>query len=211
MKNSYQEKLRISAKIFHRNNRGERFTNGLIVRHLYDETNMTKLSWWDDVSFILNNYLVQVSWIHPRLAFKDQIEIDAHKKVEHLDIGVDDFMSQSKPNYTKIGRSRKKIISHTLTGPLISDSWKQAFDVAYTETLKEADYQIEPYIKLEWMPHGRFVELCAPIEVRNEQELMVLATLVRRLLKHETTLEEEFPHYVYTEENWVAESKLRAV
>ena len=44
MKNSYQEKLKISAKVFYKNNRGEKFTNGVIIRHQYDEADMTKLS-----------------------------------------------------------------------------------------------------------------------------------------------------------------------
>lgn len=61
------------------------------------------------------------------------------------------------------------------------------------------------------MPHGRFIELCAPIEIRNEQDLIVLANLVRKLLKHETTLEQVFPHYVYAKDNWVAKSELKAI
>ncbi|MDF0379018.1 hypothetical protein [Methylophilus sp. YYY-1] len=209
MKNLYQAKLKKSAKDFHKNNRGERFTNGLIVRHLYDEVNTSKLSWWDDVGFIINDYLVQVSWVHPRLAFKDQVEVDAHKKIEHLDIGVDDFLSHCEPNYAKIGKSRKKIISHTLTGPLISSDWKQAYNRAYEETLAEANYKIRPSIKIEWTPHSRFVELCAPIEVKNEQELTMLANLVRALLKHETALELEFPRYAYTRDHWIEESVIR--
>jgi hypothetical protein len=144
MKNSYQEKLKISAKVSHKNNRGEKFMNGIIYWHQYDEADTTKLSWWDDVSFILNDYLVQVAWIHPRMAFKDRAEDDAHKKVAHLDKAseiesADGFMGQSKPNYVKVGRSRKKMISRTLTGPLLSSDWMQAFDAAYAETLKESD------------------------------------------------------------------------
>ncbi|NOS96906.1 MAG: hypothetical protein HOP25_00335 [Methylotenera sp.] len=49
---------------------------------------------------------------------------------------------------------------------------------------------------------SHFVELCAPIEVRNEQDLIILANLVRKLLKRETTLEKEFPDYIYTKDNW---------
>jgi hypothetical protein len=209
MKSSYQEKLKISAKFFHKNNRGEKFTNGVIIWHQYDEANTTKLSWWDDVSFILSNYLVQVAWIHPRMAFKDRAEDDAHKKVAHLDRGEDGFMGQSKPNYVKVGRSRKKIISRTLTGPLLSSDWMQAFDAAYAETLKESDFQITPFIKAEWVQHGRFVEICAPIEIQSERDLMALINLVRKLLKRETTLAQEFADYVYARDEWIAESERR--
>lgn len=50
--------------------------------------------------------------LHPRMAFQDQAEEDAHKKVAHLATGVDNFMSQSKPNYAKVGRSRKNHQPH---------------------------------------------------------------------------------------------------
>lgn len=209
MKNSYQEKLKISAKVFHKNNRGEKFTNGVIIWHQYDEANTTKLSWWDDVSFILRDYLVQVAWIHPRMAFKDRAEDDAHKKVAHLDRGADCFMGQSKPNYVKVGRSRKKMISRTLTGPLLSSDWMQAFDAAYADTLKQSDVQITPFIKAEWVQHGRFVEICAPIEIQSERDLMALINLVRKLLKRETTLAQEFADYVYARDEWIAESERR--
>lgn len=209
MKNSYQEKLKISAKVFHKNNRGEKFTNGIIFWHQYDEVDMAKLSWWEDVSFILSDYLVQVAWIHPRMAFKDRAEDDAHKKVAHLDRGADGFMGLSKPNYVKVGRSRKKIISRTLTGPLLSSDWMQAFDAAYAETLKKSDFQITPFIKSEWVQHGRFVEICAPIEIQSERDLMALINLVRKLLKRETTLEQEFADYVYARDEWIAESERR--
>ena len=209
MKNSYQEKLKISAKVFHKNSRGEKFTNGVIIWHQYDEANTTKLSWWDDVSFILSDYLVQVAWIHPRMAFKDRAEDDAHKKVAHLDRGADSFMGHSKPNYVKVGRSRKKMVSRTLTGPLLSSDWMQAFDAAYAETLKQSDVQITPFIKAEWVQHGRFVEICAPIEIQSERDLMALINLVRKLLKRETTLAQEFADYVYARDEWIAESERR--
>ncbi|MBX9675937.1 MAG: hypothetical protein K2V71_04950 [Methylotenera sp.] len=207
MKNPYQEKLKSSAKAFHKNNRGEKFTNGLIVIHQYNETKMTRLSWWDDVSFILNDYLVQVSWVHPRMAFKDQIDEEAHNKVAHLDSGVDNFMSLTEPNYVNLGQSRKKVVSYTPKGPMLSNDWIEAYDAAHIEVIKAADFLIKPFIKTEWVSHSRFVELCAPIEVRNEQDLMVLANLARKLLKRETTLEKEFPNYVYTHRHWVAETE----
>ncbi len=209
MKNAYQEKLKIAAKIFHKNNRGEKFTNGVIIWHQYDEANMPKLSWWNEVSFILNDYLVQVAWIHPRMAFKDRAEDDAYKKVAHLDRSADGFMGQTKPNYVKVGQSRKKIISRTLTGSLLSIDWMQAFDAAYAEILKEADFKIAPFIKPEWVQHSRFVELCAPIEIQSERDLMALVNLVRKLLKRETTLVQEFTGYSYAKDDLSGLQKCR--
>lgn len=207
MKNHYQERLKISAKSFHKSNRGERFSNGLIIWHQYEEANLTELSWWDDISCILNDYLVNISWIHPRMAFKDQVEDEAHKSVAHLDSGHNDFLSLSEPNNVKIGRSRKKIISHTIKGPLLSSDWSAAYDAAYAEILETSDFQITPSIKSKWTSGSRIVEICVPIEVRNEQDLMVIANLTRKLLKRETTLEILFPKYTYTKNDWIMEKK----
>ena len=73
----------------------------------------------------------------------------------------------------------------------------QAFDAAYAETLKESDFQITPFIKTDWVQHGRFVEICAPIEIQSERDVMALVNLVRKLLKRETTLAQEFAGYAY--------------
>lgn len=210
MKNIYQEKLKKSAKVFYKNNHGEKFTNGVISRHIYDEANMTKLSWWDDVSFILNDYLVQVAWMHPRMAFKNRAEEHAYKKLDHLDSGADDFICHTEPNYVKVGQSRKKIMSRTFTGSLLSNDWMQAFDAAFAETLQQADFQISPFIKAEWAQYGRLVKICAPIEVLSQRDQIALVNLVRKLLKRETTLEREFAGYLYTKDEWIAESERRS-
>jgi hypothetical protein len=57
--------------------------------------------------------------------------------------------------------------------------------------------------------HGRFVDICAPIEIQSERDLMALVNLVRKLLKRETTLKQEFADYVYARDEWVAESERR--
>ena len=48
--------------------------------------------------------------------------------------------------------------------------------------------------------------LVAPLEVRNEGELAVVARLVRRLMLGETTLDTEFPGYRYSRTDWLRES-----
>ena len=52
----------------------------------------------------------------------------------------------------------------------------------------------------------RFVDLCVPIEVRTEQDLMKIVNLTRKLLKRETTVENEFHNYLYTREYWCLEN-----
>ena len=52
------------------------------------------------------------------------------------------------------------------------------------------------------------VELVAPLEVRNKEELKVVANLARRLLRGETSLDLEFPNYCYDKNHWLADYPL---
>ena len=205
MKNRYQENLKQSAKLYHRNKRNSNFIEGLIQHHLYDATNPSALSWWDDVDFILNDYRVVVAWVHPRQDYQDYIESEAHKNIAHLDNYSGDIFEASTPNYVKVGQSRKKILTYTVNFTEAADEWSKAYQLEIEKTHSLSTYQAQPYIHIEWLAHGLFVDICAPIEVRGVDDLVKLVTLVKRLLKHETTLDCEFPDYVYTKEQWLVE------
>ena len=86
-----------------------------------------------------------------------------------------------------------------------NDAWFEAIQAEEARLAREGDFAVELFIKATWTAWGRFVHICAPIEVRNTNELRKLADLVRRLLTGKTTLATEFPNYVYTWEDWVAD------
>jgi hypothetical protein len=50
---------------------------------------------------------------------------------------------------------------------------------------------------------GHGVSPVAPLEVRSEQELAEVARLARRLILRQTTLDREFPDYVYDRASWL--------
>ena len=60
------------------------------------------------------------------------------------------------------------------------------------------------------MQHDRFVEICAPIEIQSERDVMALVNLVRKLFKRETTLAQGFAGYAYARDEWIAESERRS-
>lgn len=207
MKNRYQENLKKSAKLYHRNKRNSNFIQGLIHFHQYDAENASTLSLWDDVDFILNDYRVVVTWSHPRYAYQDSIKSEAHKSIAHLDVNMDDMFNEATPNYVKAGQSRKIIKSYTVNK--FSEEFGK-LSAAYTLALQEIPhsivYQAKPSIKTEWLTNGYFVDVCAPIEVQGVEDLVQLVTLVKRLLKRETTIDREFPDYVYSKKQWLAEA-----
>ncbi len=205
MKNHYQEHLKKSAKLYHRNKRNSNFTRGLIQRHLYYADISSALSCWHKVGFILNSYRVVVAWIHPRYDYQEYIESEAHKSIAHLNVNMDDIFNEAKPNYVKVGQSRKKIATYTVNLTKDSDEWTTAYRLALQQLPHSIEYEAKPSIKTEWQARSYFVDICAPIEVRSVDDLVKLVTLVKRLLKRETTLDNEFPDYVYTKEQWLAE------
>lgn len=193
------EVLKSAAKQHHRHHAAGHFKNGVQSFHRYDHRTSNDLSWWDDCAFVLNDYRVNLAWLHPRMCFNELVKELAFARVDQLK--SDDFLLNSTPIYQRVGNSRKKITAWESkhTGP---SSWHEAFQQACVEIVQTEDIGITPFIKAHWTNRSRFVELCAPVEVRNQEDLVLLVNLTKRLLKRETTLEEQFPGYCYRRTDW---------
>lgn len=200
MRNRHIERMRRMAKRFHRNDRTTHFERGgIIAHHDYRHVASDKLTWWDDVGFILNDYRVFVHLVHPRMRYHDLIEEKALRITDHL--YPDNLFRKITPIFKKIGRSRKKRVSSRIES-IGRDEWFNAVMVEEARLYQEADYRVEPSMKTGWGRYSRWMELCVPIEVRNEDDLRTLALLAKRLLKRETTVDREFPSYCYTKADW---------
>lgn len=71
--------------------------------------------------------------------------------------------------------------------------------------MQSANIQIGPSLNSRWCQYSRLVNLCGPIEVRNEADLRQLVALTRRLLKRQVTLSDVFPNYQCTQADWECE------
>lgn len=202
MKNKSVERLKKAAKLHQKSARRGYQRNGIRIYHSYDNLDPERLSWWDDVSFILNDYSVFVSWVHPRMVYQDLLQDKAHQHV--ADLYTVGRFDTSVPIYKKVGRSRKKISSWELNCDDKND-WFDAYKAEYERLSRESRLSVSPFMSARWANTGRFVEICIPVEVRNENDLLFLANMVKRLLKRETSLEKEFPGYAYQWEQWQAD------
>jgi len=208
MKNLAIEAMKQRAWLYHRNTSGDQFTNGIIVRHLYYDMTPETLSFWDDAVFIVNNYRVALWWTHPRHRYHDLVEEEAMRRVAHLHPKSDPF-GEATPNYKKVGRSRKKIVSWTQKPT--TDDWRSYFDLlTETERLvgQEVAFEIRPFMKISWYSWCKGLSLCAPFEVRSESDLLDLTHIARRLVKRESSLMDEFGDYVYSQADWLADYKI---
>jgi hypothetical protein len=206
MKDPRQERLWRQQRQYHRNHPWRLDQGGLFVPHSYAETKPDALSWWDDVGFILNRRRVIVWWQHPRSLYHNAIEERAWE-LAGPDPEDDWLTRRATPNYRKLGRSRKKIVSYTYHPP--SEAQSQYYDRlrALTQEISAQgmDCEVRTSIKRQRLYWATGLGLVAPLEVRNRQELAVVADLAKRLLLGQTSLDAEFPGYCYTKANWLSE------
>lgn len=208
MKNSRLERMRRQMSQYHRMNPW-RLTRRLYIPHGYPDPH--RLSWWDDVGFVVSGQRVLVWWVHPRRRYLDEIEVRAMRDAGPMP--DDEVFSESIGKHSKrVGRSRKKQIA-CRTHPL-SERLSGYFERvnAIEDRLRAAgiDHAVLPSMSARWYRWGIGVDLCAPIEVRNTEEVCQLANLARRLLKRECSISDVFPSHVYGREDWLGEASLRA-
>lgn len=207
MKNLYYQSARKAAKHFHRRQRGDHFEKGIKLQHDYSNDKATKLSLWDDVTFILNDYRVHVSWSHPRWYYLETIRSMAFDNLNILDMFNEDGFESASPQFVKVGKSRKKIVSYTM-GNLLKPGVYALLEIEERKLFKTNDVKIYPSMTVSWLKDCRYVDICVPIEIKSTQDLITLANLVKHLLNWSTSLGKEFSEYDYSEKNWKEEQQL---
>lgn len=208
MKNPNQERLRRIMKQYHQHHQW-RLENGLFIPHAYPK--FRKLSWWDDVGFILNGRRIMVWWVHPRMKYADAIEDMAWKEAGDPPIRGADLFESSEKQWKKVGRSRKKVVAYRSRQMPESQQDHYAKLRAIEKRLESEgiDLEIRPSMSLKSFYWCTGISLCIPADVRNREDVGVLVALARRLLKGETQLADEFPGYKYGRMDWLSENELR--
>jgi hypothetical protein len=202
MKNTHIEYPKRRAKEYHRARHGDSFQGGMLIFHNYAGLPPDRLTWWDDVTFIVNDYRVALAWIHPRMAYEDAIDAEADRLTANF--SCENYMRNGTPVYRALGKSRKKLL-HTRYEPRAESDWSDNWQRVRQQVMQSATIEIQPFLNARWCRYSRLVNLCAPSEVRNETDLGRLVALTRRLLKRELTLTEAFPGYRYTRADWERE------
>jgi hypothetical protein len=206
MINKFIEQQKIRARQYHRQ-KCSNFTDGIISYHLYDQMKPDTLTFWDDAVFIVNDYRVSLSWTHPRLHYQELIEEEARHRTEGQRPDFDVF-TNAVSNYKRIGQSRKKLVSPTFTS---DDRMRPYFDLLKaTESVveKEVPFIVEPFMKIKWHDWAKGMELCLPFEVRSVRDLKALTDIARKLVMRKTTLYDLCGDSVYTQADWLRDSKI---
>lgn len=207
MKNRKQELLRRMQRQYHQNHPWGLQRGGLYIPHSYGEKLPDALSWWDDVGFILNKRRVIVWWQHPRCVYSDAIDEQSWLEVGD-DAPQDNWLVDDlQKNYRKVGASRKRIVSYTCKEPSTEQKlyYERLNDIRKRISAEGIDLEVYPSWQQENLTWAVGMSLVSPVEIRNENELTALASLARRLMLGQTTLESEFPAYRYGRAEWLKE------
>ena len=206
MKNTRFERFGRLQRQFHRNHPWSLSQGGLEIPYSFAERAPDSLSYDEDVGFILNTRRVIVCWRHPRCVYRSAIA--AQSWAEAGEGPDDDWMTEGgTTHYRKVGASRKKIVGYTSRQPSEEQVLYYALldDIQKRLTTDGIDLDVPASWKRKRLPWVTSITLTAPLEVRNEADLAVVAQLARRLILGQTTLNDEFPGYRYSRADWLRE------
>lgn len=184
---------------------------GLYIPHTYDDMKANDLSHWDDVGFNLNGRRYMVWWRHPRDVYTSAIETLAweQQEFEHGEPPDPNWMFDGATTlYKQVGKSGKRKKPNAFRSREKSDEMKSYYaQLSERETVlrkQGIDLEIRPSWK--WKRYQAFMgmDMVAPVEVRNEQEIAQLADLARQLVLRKTTLAERLPD-AYSRADWLRE------
>jgi hypothetical protein len=210
-KNRFIEALRERAKIYKKTKafkctRSWDHKLGIKVYHLYTGDGARDKGWWDDTAFIMGSQQVTVGWVHPRYRYQNICDDKAWEDTkEQYPRREGDFFEGSTPNYRYLGKNkkRKKIVSWTMkpTSQEFRDYY-EILDAKKKEIQQTGDLVATCDFKVSQLGYCRWVDVCYPIEVLNEQSLKELADFVRECIQNPGSFERTWGEYKYTREDW---------
>lgn len=211
MKNPHLEFLGRRMREYRRHHPWGMSAGGLYIPHTYDDMRANDLSHWDDVGFILNDRPYMVWWRHPRDVYASAIETLAweQQKVEHGEPPDSNWMFDGATTlYKQVGKSGKRKKPNAFRSREKSDELKSYYaQLSERETvLRQQGIDLEIRPSWKWKRYEAFMgmDLVAPMEIRNEQEVAQLADLARQLVLRKTTLAERCPD-AYSRADWLRE------
>jgi len=209
MKNPHLEHLARRMREDHRHHPWSLSAGGLWITHSYEHSHPDELSHWDDVGFILNGRRFMVWWRHPRDVYRSAIKDLAWQQheAEHGDSPDRDWLFDGATTIYKIvgkSRKRKKPVGSQSRSPSSEQERYYALLSEREAALRQQGIDLEVRPSWTWRRYLRCmgIDLVAPMEVRNEQELAQLADLARQLVLRKTTLAERFPG-AYSRADWL--------
>ena len=90
----------------------------------------------------------------------------------------------------------------------LDSAWYEGLIKAKQQLNLQTNFIIKASVAVEWYPYGKFLSICAPVEIRSQQDVVSLIQIIKRILKQELTLEQAFPNYEYTRSDWLRDTAI---
>jgi hypothetical protein len=173
------------------------------VYHCYDGTR-TK-GYWDDVAIKVGGQQVTIWWTHPRYLYEEHIDTIAYEEATAKYEQNTDRWMDGTPQYKKVGKSRKKIVSY-LSNMDTPDGFYGYWRDRKKELLETSDFEQTCHFSVRQYDYCRGVSICIPIEVVDESSLHELTMIVRSLLANPEKFKELYGNYKYGKTEWNLEN-----
>ena len=184
--------------------------DGVKIFHCYEDP-PPKMSYWDDCSLRVGSQILSVWWTHPRYEYQNKCREFAHVKM-HARNGMmprdDGWINSGEKISRKVGKSRKKVSCYRMSA-LSQESidWFDELKKIELEVLGDVNngVRVVPWYQVEQLRYGRMMDLCMPLEVRCDSEVIELAKLAKEIYVKKLRLADICPQYEYTAEDWCDE------
>lgn len=204
MKNRHMEQMQVQMRLYHSRNPWP-LQGGLFVPGTYPVKRT--LTWLTQVGFVLGRRRVLVWCVHPRMKYAEVIEEQAHSAATPFSDGATFKTLKTKPD----GARRIATLDQRdgdQTDQLLA-YFDQVQGIEDGLQVQGIDCVVRPSLLVHRCPWGTRMELCAPVEVRDMNDIRKLASLAKGLLKREITAAEIFPGYEYGQVDWLGEAVSR--
>jgi hypothetical protein len=202
MKNKQYQRMLASAKRAAKT-RQRTLHDGVYIMHCYNEPK--ERSYWDDFGFYLGSQYVGVFWVHPRMEYSDEADRQSYDHTGNPP--SHDWLSGGTPIYKRRGKSRKAAVMYEMA-PQSADT-RVYYDNLFRiqDELRQGDtITITPSISIKQTSWGRCVDICYPVELRNEKDIIAFANRLKQHLRREINIFDEVEGYTYTGADWRKEN-----
>lgn len=205
MKNRHIEKMIASSKKYAKTARSDRrwdSKRGIKVYHVYrdkDGVQYRDKSYWDDVQFKMGSQMVTVFYTHPRYEYTEKCQSMAYDQLKSVGekAAEGDLFEGSTPVYKYTKKGRKKLAAWRMP-EREPDNFFEKWRELEIDLCKNSDWVQRASMKVTQGGYCRFVDVCIPLEVCNEDQLAELCEVVRACLKTPGEFEKRYGDFTYT-------------
>lgn len=199
MKNKFKERQKITQRLA-----GKGRSKGVYLPHCYDNKKETDLTWWDDMYFWLNGIRYTITFVHPRMRYKDTCDEIVWDKL--YPSRPDSETKWNVYKTKKLGKSRKKAVLFTMedTNEEAISAWHKQLWEEEAKYVKESDVVVKPSVRVVSWNHAKNIDICIPYEILCKQQALFVVEMIKEHYRAGTLYEwvDKMKAVKYDKDSW---------